>query len=489
MNIVDSALESGTSPNEIAFLAFTKKAANEAKIRASEKFKLDPEKDLTYFRTIHSLALSMTDIRTEQIMQEENYKELSDITGVNIMGKNVSGFEDNVLDITKANHPIIGLINLARLKKTDLRTEYNSSNLEDDWNTVNYVSKTLIDYKNKFNFFDFTDMLELFIKDADKYCPKFALTFLDEAQDLSPLQWDIAHILDKKSHKMYCAGDDDQAIYRWAGADVEQFISLDGGSETLSQSYRVPKAVWFLAYKISRRIRGRFPKQYKSSERLGCVRRITSVSELNMDDGSWLILAQAGYHLQPVAQDLKGSGYLFSYKGTKSIPEKIMQAVNGWEQLRKGKEVSGDIARKIYGFMSVKTRITRGFKKLSGLDDTDFVNLQALQDQHGLLATIDMIWHDAMDKLPETDRAYIVAMLRRGEQFNKEPRISVSTIHGSKGGEADNVVVFTDLSPAADHDMNLNPDDVHRLFYVAVTRTKENLYLVDSEDVTRSYDL
>ena len=159
LNIVDSALESGTSPNEIAFLAFTKKAANEAKIRASEKFKLDPEKDLTYFRTIHSLALIMTDIRTEQIMQEENYKELSDITGVNIMGKNVSGFEDNVLDITKANHPILGLINLARLKKTDLRTEYNFSNLEDDWNTVNYVSKTLIDYKNKFNFFDFTDML------------------------------------------------------------------------------------------------------------------------------------------------------------------------------------------------------------------------------------------------------------------------------------------------------------------------------------------
>ena len=60
--MVASALESGTSPNEIAFLAFTKKAATEAKIRASEKFHLDPDKDLIFFRTIHSLALSMTDI-------------------------------------------------------------------------------------------------------------------------------------------------------------------------------------------------------------------------------------------------------------------------------------------------------------------------------------------------------------------------------------------------------------------------------------------
>jgi superfamily I DNA/RNA helicase len=222
---------------------------------------------------------------------------------------------------------------------------------------------------------------------------------------------------------------------------------------------------------------------------MGKLVRITTISELNMDEGTWLILAQAGYHLQPVAQDLKSFGYLFNYRGVKSVPEKIVQAVNGWEQLRKGHQISGEIARKIYSFMSVKNRITRGFKKLSGLDDTDFVTLEDLQSNHGLLATDQMIWHDAMDKLPEIDRAYIVAMLRRGEKFNKEPRITVSTIHGSKGGEADNVVIFTDLSPAADAEMNINPDDLHRLFYVAVTRTKENLYIVESEDVTRSYDL
>ena len=112
-----------------------------------------------------------------------------------------------------------------------------------------------------------------------------------------------------------------------------------------------------------------------------------------------------------------------------------------------------------------------------------------LQEHHGLVATDDMIWHEAMDKIPETDRAYIIAMLRRGEKFNAEPRITVSTIHGSKGGEADNVVLFTDLSPAADNQMRNNPDDMHRVFYVGVTRTKNNLYIVEPEDLSRSYDL
>jgi hypothetical protein len=139
--------------------------------------------------------------------------------------------------------------------------------------------------------------------------------------------------------------------------------------------------------------------------------------------------------------------------------------------------------------MSTGNRVTRGYKKLPGIDDTDLVKMGDLVADYGLLATTDMIWSEAMDKLPETDRAYITALLRRGEKFNGIPRITASTIHGSKGGEADNVVLFTDLSPAADDEMRINPDDMHRVFYVGVTRTRRNLYIVDAEDLTRSYDL
>jgi DNA helicase II / ATP-dependent DNA helicase PcrA len=488
LNMVDDALSSGISPNRIAFLAFTRKAATEAKERASERFNLDP-KELPYFRTIHSLALACSSIRAEQIMQPENYKEISHATGIQVGDTRTADFEDDLPSVATSKDPILGLINLARLRKVPLREQYDRSEIDVDWNTVKYIEKTLQSYKQRFNLYDFTDMLQIFIAEGERYCPEFDLCFLDEAQDLSPLQWDIAHILDEKSKRMYAAGDDDQAIYRWAGADVDHFINLPGGAETLSQSYRIPSDVHDLAENVVRRIARRFPKRYDPKKERGHVTRIATISSLDMSQGSWLVLSQAGYQLQPVAQELKSNGLLFNYRGHRSISEKVSEAVNGWEKLRRGEKVYGGVARTIYGYMSVGDRIKKGFKKLPGIDDGDKVSIANLQAMGGLLIDESMIWSQAMDRLPETDRAYVTALLRRGEKFNGAPRITISTIHGAKGGEADNVVLFTDLSYAASKDMTHNPDDMHRVFYVGVTRTKDKLFIVEPEDMERCYDL
>ena len=501
LDMVDQNLSSGIASSDIAFLAFTRKAANEAKERASLRFNLDPKKDLFYFRTLHSLALTLTDIRTEQVLQNEHYKELGDAIGVSF-GVNKRGGMEDMPETNRSSDPVLSLISLATLRKVPLREQYNESRLDTDWNTVAYISEALKNYKEEFNMYDFTDMLKLFVENGDTCCPNFAVTFLDEAQDLSPLQWDLAHLLDRKSERMYCAGDDDQAIYRWAGADVDQFINLNGSSETLSQSYRVPTSVWNVAQGIAKRINRRFPKDYKPREGNGMVKRISTISELDMAHGSWLIVAQAGYQLHAVASELKSSGILFNYKGHRSVSERIGAAVNGWEQLRKGARITGEAARAVYRFMSVGGRIQRGFKKLPAVMDEDTVSLDELITHHGLMELVHVvgtprvaenirncIWHEAVDRLPDRDRAYIVALLRRGEKFNGIPRINVSTIHGSKGGEADNVVVFTDLSPAADESMRIDADDIHRTFYVGVTRTKENLFIVEPEDISRSYDL
>ena len=71
----------------------------------------------------------------------------------------------------------------------------------------------------------------------------------------------------------------------------------------------------------------------------------------------------------------------------------------------------------------------------------------------------------------------------------KRPKIRLSTIHGAKGGEANNVLLYLDLSGKALMEMERNPDDAYRVLYVGVTRAKENLILKMAEDSQRGWSI
>jgi len=468
----------------VGFFAFTRKAATEAKERAAKRFDLDPDKDLPYFRTIHSLAYRLMSVKDTELMGSQNYKELSQAIGFNLSS---SASEDEDVSFKATDHPILQLINLSKTKKTTLEHEYNHSNVNFTWMEVKYVADSYANYKSTFGLMDFTDLIIRFANEAEHLMPPLKICFLDEAQDLSPLQWDIAHKLDEKSERMYVAGDDDQAIYRWAGADVDHFINLPGGAEVLEQSYRVPAAIHALAEKIASRIQNRFPKVYRPRQEQGQILRVPDIRTIDMSEGSWLIMAQARYMLRDVEVELKNGGYLYERQdSSRSIPEKMSLAINGWETLRKGKAIPFGAVQAIYGYMTGNgARIKRGHKNIAA-DDEDMFDLKQLQEYYGLLATDEMIWHEAMDRIPDADRAYVTALLRRGEKFNAKPRIRLSTIHGTKGGEAENVVIMPDLTAAA---MEEGGDDLHRVFYVGVTRTLKNLYILEPDDYLRAYAL
>ena len=102
--------------------------------------------------------------------------------------------------------------------------------------------------------------------------------------------------------------------------------------------------------------------------------------------------------------------------------------------------------------------------------------LQSLKDNHGLLT--DDIWHQVLTKISDDKRDYIIALLRRGTKLLGKVPIKLSTIHGAKGGEADNVLLLTDLSTKFASEYEKNPDDIHRLLYVGITRARQSLHLV-----------
>ena len=76
------------------------------------------------------------------------------------------------------------------------------------------------------------------------------------------------------------------------------------------------------------------------------------------------------------------------------------------------------------------------------------------------------------------ERSYILALLRAGEKIIKTPRIKLSTIHSAKGGEAENVVLLTDIPAKTWKKYEKQPDDETRVFYVGLTRAKQNLHIV-----------
>jgi hypothetical protein len=73
--------------------------------------------------------------------------------------------------------------------------------------------------------------------------------------------------------------------------------------------------------------------------------------------------------------------------------------------------------------------------------------------------------------------------IERLEEFAKarEPFLLLSTTHRVKGGEADYVAVFLDCTRKVSENALLNVDEELRVLYVACTRAKEGLYLVQSQ--------
>ena len=320
-------------------------------------------------------------------------------------------------------------------------------------------------------------MLSSFLE--SEYTPDIDILFVDEAQDLTKLQWKV---IDKLSHSVktiYIAGDDDQAIYKWAGADVDTFLSLDGEIRILPFTYRLKKRVFDLANQVTKRIINRYDKDWSSSEEQGSVNYIESYEYADMSDGSWLILARNNYQLYPIEKYLKQKGYVFERKFGGFKANKHVVAIRTWLDLVKGKEVPYDSIMKLYSCMRTAEGIKRGFKNGNSLDKEKTYTYKELRDNHGLIAMGK--WEEALTLIPDDDKYYYQALEKTGDLFYNEPRIRLSTIHGSKGAEADNVMLLTDVSYATWKNINDQSDDEHRVFYVGITRAKNNLFIVNPQ--------
>ena len=307
LNLTEEYLQSDIKPHKIGYLAFTKKAANEALERASFRFNLT-QKELVFFRTIHSLCYHWLGLKTADVMSKTHYREFGKLMGEPLNGQ-MSREEGTVFGLSKGDQMLF-LENIARNKKISIREQWNTANLDIPWTHVNWFCTGLEKFKEERFLKDYTDMLYLFLK--EKTSPTLDVLIVDEAQDLSKIQWECVQKLAQGVKHVHIAGDDDQAIYQWAGADIDTFVKLGGEVTVLKNSYRIPKKVHAIAQGILNRIpeENRREKTWTPREEDGEVHVYVSHEHLDFSAGEWLVLARNGYILNRVEKFLQQIGFI-----------------------------------------------------------------------------------------------------------------------------------------------------------------------------------
>ena len=334
--IVEQAILDGVRPDQIAYVSFTKKATSEAMSRAMVKFNLG-EKELPYFRTLHSMAFRLLGTRRDNVFGWKHIHELGRLIGVQFKGKRVDD-EDDVYGMNSGDRMLF-LEGLARNKQIPLKQAWSEAQEDSvDWFELDRLARSMHQYKTSRGLVDFTDILEKAVQIPIRHLPKFSYLIVDEAQDLSSLQWLLVSRLAEQSDKVVVAGDDDQALYLWSGADVQRFISLAGTVEYRDVSYRVPKSVFDVANSITSRITNRRPKVWKSRPDIGKVDTFSDLDEIDMSHGSWLILARNGYMLKPIEDHCLREGWSFHSVNRDPLSSPSLHAIKNWEILRRGGE-------------------------------------------------------------------------------------------------------------------------------------------------------
>jgi superfamily I DNA/RNA helicase len=356
-----------TPSNKIAYITFSNAAADEAKKRIGAMFpKFDIKKDFPYVSTMHTLGTRQLNIDTStQLLKDDKWNSFKNFSQI---CKDMS-FESYISDsgVPQYKNQHMKIIEYARAKNISIdeaAIQLDLHHFVDVWLTEQ-IDADLKTYKEQTGMVEFSDMIKQFIE-KDK-CPPLNAVFLDEAQDLNPLQWDMFFYIESKCERSFIAGDDDQTIYTFQGASEDIFMGNDGAT------------------------------------------------------------------------------------------------------------VGSEEAKSIYKYLNVKDKLVKyGYGTGKSLDAVDYVDIDDLMLDHGLL--VSGSWEHL--NIEEQSKLYIKSLLDNGDDLFKPARIKVSTIHGVKGEECDNVVLFTDLEKVIYDSALKNSDPEHRLFFVGVTRTKENLYIM-----------
>jgi DNA helicase-2/ATP-dependent DNA helicase PcrA len=242
--------EIGVDPFNILAITFTNKAAREMKRRVIDL--VGKIGDIMWVSTFHSFCARFLRIEIHHLGMPGNFVIYDESDQLSLISKCLTELNiDSKRFPPKAVHAVI-----SDAKNRLIDYETFARNATDYYEKV--VAQVYPLYQEKLfkaDALDFDDLLmfavdilRLFPEVKEKYQEKFKYILVDEFQDTNIAQNELILLLAEKYKNIYVVGDDDQSIYSWRGAEIENIINFDKNFKNtqiikLEQNYRSTKSI------------------------------------------------------------------------------------------------------------------------------------------------------------------------------------------------------------------------------------------------------
>lgn len=238
---------SNIKPWQILAITFTNKAAKEMCERLKQI--LGEQASQINAGTFHSQCVKILFKNINQLGYSNNFAIYDTQDCQRILKKEI--FENLKIN-TKIFQPKTVLYEISKAKNAFLTPQQYAAKFSDDYYKTE-ISKIYMAYQSylkKSNGLDFDDIIfltvELFKKNEDIlefYQNKFKYILIDEYQDTNHVQFELIKLLTNKNFNLCVVGDDDQSIYRFRGAAIENILNFEKNLKNvkvirLEQNYR-----------------------------------------------------------------------------------------------------------------------------------------------------------------------------------------------------------------------------------------------------------
>ena len=239
-------------PWHILAITFTNKAANELRSRLLQAIGEECA-SMLHASTFHSACVRILRRSISKLGYDSNFTIYDTDDSQRLMKSCIAD-----ADVSEKQFPPRAVLTEISLAKDRMCSpEYFCIEAGSDYRKM-VIGKLYKEYQNRLksaNALDFDDLiyktvelLESFSEELEYYQNRFRYIMVDEYQDTNHAQFRLVQLLSQKHQNLCVVGDDDQSIYRFRGATIENILNFEKQFQNavvirLEQNYRSTKTI------------------------------------------------------------------------------------------------------------------------------------------------------------------------------------------------------------------------------------------------------